>query len=336
MSKVFMVIFLIFGTVVGSGFSSGKEIMVFFTRFGNLSYLYILLAGILLFFVFYFFLTYGRRLVKKFEDSKFLNVLVILICTVFCSSMFAGIKNLLSYFPLWLDILFIVLILFFCLLSTIHGIRVLEKINLVLMPIASFIFLIVLFFCLSLQEGEILLGINAWAGMLYSPLYVALNTSLGGIVIAKSGEGLSKKQVLLVCFLTTFLLLIFLFLGNFVLQRNGQSYFTEMPFLSIVGENQTIFILSFLVILVGCFTTLISMCYTLKTSFDKFISDKIFSTILSVFLPFAISLLGFSQIISFLYPICSVLGICVLFYLFFSSISLTKDEKDEVETFKND
>ena len=72
MSKVFLIVFVIFGTVVGSGFSSGKEIMIFFSRLGVLSYLYILLAGFGFFWLFLFFLNLWT---KSFEKSgKFQNI----------------------------------------------------------------------------------------------------------------------------------------------------------------------------------------------------------------------------------------------------------------------
>ena len=88
MSKVFMLVFLIFGTVVGSGFSSGKEIMVFFSRYGVVSYLYILLAGILFYLIFYFFLSYGKYILKKLSKYKFIDVFLGFISVIFCSCMF--------------------------------------------------------------------------------------------------------------------------------------------------------------------------------------------------------------------------------------------------------
>ena len=39
---------------------------------------------------------------------------------------------------------------------------------------------------------------------------------------------------------------------------------------------------------------------------------------LAVFLPFVISIVGFSEIISFLYPICSILGVFVILFSIFS------------------
>lgn len=321
MAKVCTVVFLIFGTVVGSGFSSGKEIMVFFSRFGAMSYLFVGLAGILFFLLFYFFLSRGKNISLIFAKYKFLNLIVVFISLVFCSSMFAGIKNLFSYFPSWAFHLAILILLLCTTLVTMLGISGLEKANSFLMPVTGLLFLVVLLFEISSSQKSPLIGVNAWAGLLYSPLYVALNTCMSGIIISKCGEGLSKKQTLFASGFATGCLLIFLFLGNFVLQTHGEYIISEMPFLSITKESGWIFCLEYFVILVGCFTTLISLCFTLKTSFERFFKDHIVSTVLAVMLPFAISSLGFSQIVSFLYPICSVLGIFILFVIIMASFS---------------
>ena len=62
MAKVFVAVLVLFGAVLGSGFASGKEIVVFFSRFGNLSFLYIFLAAFLFFLLFYFFLKNAEKI----------------------------------------------------------------------------------------------------------------------------------------------------------------------------------------------------------------------------------------------------------------------------------
>lgn len=324
MSKVFLIVFLIFGTVVGSGFSSGKEIMVFFSRFGVLSYLYILLAGFLFFLLFYFFLSCGDVFSKLLNKFKWLNFVTIFISIVFCSSMFAGIKSLLFYFPAWLYYILIAVLLVVCVFVTFKGINGLEKINLFLMPTASIIFVAVLIYGLTVSS-DFSFSTNSWAGFLYSPLYVALNTSMSGFIISKAGGSLNKKQTFLASLFSTLLLLTFLLLGNFVLQRNSESFVSDMPFLYIVRDNPVFFTLAYFMIFAGCFTTLISLCFTLKTSFENIFKNKYVCNFSAVFLPFLISGLGFSQIISLLYPICSVLGILILLF----SISSFK-QTDEI------
>lgn len=309
MAKVFIVVFLIFGTVFGAGFSSGNEIVVFFSRFGVLSYFYILLAGFLLFWIFYFFLT--TKISRTVEASKFLNVLIFFISLVFCASMFAGVNDLFSYFPNWLFVVLVALLLGFCIIVTQKGVAGIERVNLVLMPFIAIVFLIILIFSLSVKS-ETSLQTNSWAGFLYSPLYVALNTSMSGFVVSQVGESLSKKQAFWISFVSSILIVAFLLLGNAVLQQNSDKFFSEMPFLEIVKENKFLFMLTYLVILVGCFTTLISLTVTLKTSIEKMVKKSWKASLIAVFSPFLISVLGFSEIISMLYPLCSVLGVFML------------------------
>ena len=326
MLKVFTVVFVIFGTVVGSGFASGKEILVFFSQFGNLSYLFITLAGVLFFLLFYIFLRSGKRLTSFFEQSKWLNLCMVFISIIFCASMFAGMKSLFEFFGDWLYIVCVSLMLVCAVLVTIRGVKGFEKLNCILMPATSLIFLVVLFYAQSLSSN-VMLVTDSWAGILYAPLYVALNTSMSAVVVAKVGDGMNKKQTFVASLFSVLLLLAFLFLGNFVLQKNSASFSSEMPFLFLVRENKYMFSLTFFVILVGCFTTLISQCLTVKSAFEKCFKNESVASVFAVFLPFAISSLGFSQIVSFLYPICSVLAIFVLGFELFFIFTNTKREK---------
>ena len=141
---------------------------------------------------------------------------------------------------------------------------------------------------------------------------------MGGVVISQVGEAMTKKQAFWASLISCVLLVSYLLFCNFVLLRNSDSFLSEMPFLSIVKNNKFIFILSYIVILIGCWTTLISLTVTLKSSFDKLIKKNSISAILAVFSPFLLSVIGFAEIVSFLYPICSVLGVFILGYFIFS------------------
>lgn len=324
MSKIFSALFVIFGLVVGSGFASGKEIFVFFARFGAISYLYIFLACVLFFCVFSLFLLKGKKISEVIEKSKVLSLILVLVSVIFCASMFAGLSSLFGYLFVWLRILCFVLVLFLTFLVALSGIGALKKMNLILMPIVSMIFFIVLLFASRISLG----GENfvcSFFGVLYFPLYVALNTCGGVFVLAKLGEKFSKKQAVLCSLFSSILILLFLVLGNFVLQKNSSSFLSEMPFLFVVKENNFLFCLSFLVVLVGCFTTLISLCFSIKICFEKVLKNDFLSACFSVWVPFVLSLLGFSKIVSVVYPIASVLGI---FVLLFSIFSLDKTDEE--------
>ena len=315
--NVAVTVFLIFGTVFGAGFSSGNEIVVFFSRFGKMSYAYIFLASVLMALVIYFFLRKGKKIARVIEQSKFLNIVTVFITTIFCASMYAGVDGLLFYLPKTVHFVFTFFVLLLCLIVTIKGMSGLEKINFYIMPFLSILFLILLVFE-SQSVGQNMEISNNFLGLFYSPLYVALNTCMSVFVLAKRGEKMSKKQTLLSCLFSSFLLFGFLLLSNFVLLKNPESFSSEMPFLYVCGDNFSLFLIEFFVILIGCFTTLISLCFTLKYSMINILKNNYLCVFSSVFLPYFISCIGFSQIISFLYPICSVLSFFVILFSVFS------------------
>ncbi len=317
MWNVFVTTFLIFGTIVGAGFSSGNEVVVFFSRFGVWSYLYIVIASVLMFFVCYFFLRKGQKLSAFIQKNKFLNFLVLGITIVFGASMFAGIRNLFSYFDDKSYYFLTVMLILISLIVTAKGIGGLEKANAVLTPILTIAFFAVVIFAGNVK-GVSQSNVMSFAGVLYCPLYVALNSSMSVFVLAKAGEKLSKKQALLSSLFSAIILFVFLMLCNFVLLKNADSFVNEMPILYIVRNNKFFFVLEYIVILVGCFTTLFSLLYTINDSLKNCFKNMHFSMFLAVFLPFVISIVGFSEIISFLYPICSILGVFVILFSIFS------------------
>lgn len=324
MKKVWTIVFLIFGTIVGSGFSSGKEIFVFFSRFGKLSYFYIFLACVLFFLLFYLFLLKGKKIINKLENSKIINVIMIFISIVFTASMFAGLKSLFAFSSPFVYILLCALLLSFTLYITMKGMKALEKVTAFLMPACAFVFLSVLIF-ICFQKQEFFVETKPQFGLLYSPLYVALNFSTSVFIVSKAGDGLTKKQTFLVSLFSTLLLFAFLTFGNFALRGHADSFYADMPFLYLCQGNKFFFVLCYIVIFIGCFTTLISLCYTLKQSLNGFFKSDLTTICLSVFFPFLISELGFSQIVSNLYPLASVLAI---FLLLFFILSFQKADKE--------
>ena len=317
MKKVWTTVFLLFGTIVGSGFSSGKEILVFFSRFGELSYLYIVIACVLFFLLFYLFLSKGKFVIEKLEKLKIVNVILIFISIVFTASMFAGLKSLFMFSNSILYIILCAILLSFTVFITLRGMKALEKVTLILMPICVFIFLSVLIY-ICFQNPEFTVQAKSPFGYFYCPLYVALNFSTSTFIVSKAGRELNKKQTLLVSLFSSLLLIIFLLIANFVLRTHSNSHFADMPFLYLCKDSPFFFVLCYSVILIGCVTTLFSLCLTIKSSVDGIFKGEVLGIIIAIFLPFLISELGFSEIVSNLYPLASVLGICELLFFLYS------------------
>ncbi len=320
MKKCMLPIFLILGTVIGSGFSTGKEIVVFFTRFGYYSFLFIPIAFVLFYFTFYFLMTKGYQKIKGKTNSRFIHILILICCTVFSSSMFAGVGNCSIGVPTWVTIILFVLVFLLCFFACFKKIKFLSVINLVLIP--TLLLVLLAFFIYELPKSSFsnlpnqnfLLGI--FGGAIFCVLYIVLNVSLSSVVIAKCGEDLTKKQIRLVSFLSSLILSVFVLLINILVFCNYDLLSAEMPLLAL-SDGTLSFLLRF-VIMIGCLTTLLSMIFIGAESLRQLKSRDLSIFVVCVILPFALSMIGFSSIVSWLYPFVSLLGIFLLYLLFFT------------------
>ncbi len=311
--KSFSRISLIIGTVIGSGFASGKEIAVYFSRFGSWSYFFIALSVLLFFLVFNLILKNGETGIQKLEGSKFFLVLSIFISLVFTSSMMAGTIQTM-HFGIWgLDVLLICILIGFCIVISQKKVDFLTKLNSFLIPITlvALILCLIKNFALPSQHhfGDF------YSGLFFSLLYVVLNTSLSSLVIGRIGGGLSKKQRLAVSGISSLFLGVFLFLINFSILSYEGAVDLSMPLLEI--SQGRVYVLMRLVVFVGCLTTLFSLVFTSSQSLLRLGVSGLLNVLICVILPFLVSFVGFSIIVSWLYPLCSVLGIFLLF-LFYS------------------
>ena len=320
MKKCLFALFLILGTVIGSGFSTGKEVVVFFSRFGYYSLFFIPLAGVLFYFTFYFLMTKGLKKIRGKSNSKFIPILMLICCTVFSASMFAGIGNCTLSSPKIIEIILLVLVFILCFFACFKKMKFLSVTNLILIPLLLLIILI-FFICeipnasfVSLPKTNHVVGI--FGGAFFCVLYIILNVSLSSIVIAKSGEGLTKKQIRLVSLVSAIALSVFILLINILVICNYDLISADMPLLAL-SSGVFSFLLRF-VIMVGCLTTLLSTIYIAADSCRSLkIRDRFIFIICSI-LPFIISAIGFSSIVSWLYPFVSFLGVFILFLLFFT------------------
>ncbi len=318
MKKSFLTFLVTVGTVIGSGFLSGKEIVVFFSRFGWISFPCIFIAFFLFWGLFQFMLGYGDKAVDKLKKSKFSNVLNVLICIILSSAMFAGSYDLLSSGGNVICFIIMVIIIGVCFYIVRNGLGSLEKANLILVPIMIFVLFIgeILIF----GNGEFIFSSSSFsfASAYYTIMYVVLNTSNSGVVLAHMGRGLSKKQKARVSFCSALVLSVILLMTNIILIKNPQCYIEDMPLISLFEGWQKVIMQ--IVILFGCLTTLFSLIFALSNSLRGLIKKKHVANILSVAVPLFLSSVGFGRIVSYLYPISSVLGIfliCDLFLLSF-------------------
>ena len=311
----------IVGTIIGCGFLSGKELVVFFSRFGCWSYLGIFCLLFFFYFVFKFLLGLKSHVVEKISSSKLFLIFNSSVCVIFSAAMFASLKESLDlFFPI--KIFVFILVFFLCSLILKKGLKVFGKINNFLVPIMILIFVILLGlnfkFDFSFPRTNL-----PFPAIFYSLLYCVLNASNSSVVIANLGQKLSEKEKARVAFFAAFVLVLILFFANSVLLENQDSLNAVMPFLSIFPSWQKV-VLKFVIIL-GSLTTLFSLVYNFHISLSK--KSKISAYFFSIVLPFALSFIGFGNIIALLEPVASVLSLLVLGFLFKENLSNKSQHK---------
>lgn len=311
MKNSFSAFLAIIGTVIGSGFITGKEIVVFFSRFGWFSFPAIILSFFLLFFLFRLILLNGDKALIKLKTSKISFFLNLFLCIIFSSAMFAGIGKTSK------SLIVLLLVFLLCFFVFKKGMGGLNKINFVFVPIMSIVFLVLL---LSSIQQKTFFVENSLGGLsiFYCLLYCVMNSANGGVLIAEYSTKLSRPQKTRVAFFSALALSGLLMLSNIVLLQNPSSFENPMPILSLFdgGERVVMTIMVF----VGCLTTLLTLTYTLSSSVRGLCKSEIFNFFVSILLPIICSLLGFNFILEYLYPFASILSVYILYDLFFSFI----------------
>ncbi len=144
------------GTVIGAGFASGQEIMQFFTRYGTLGFLALLLSGLL-----FSFCGYAIFYLSKHYNAHDYNSFIIKICgprlsmvydciiTLFlffgASIMFSGSGALFEESIAVSRIVGIILIAAITLFVVLHSVEGILKINSLVMPVLMVVVLFFLF-----------------------------------------------------------------------------------------------------------------------------------------------------------------------------------------------
>ena len=293
------------GSVLGCGFFSGKEIAVFFTRFGAWSYLGVALSFFLFFFIFRFLLSIGSSVTSKMRTSKALLAINLSICIIFSSAMFGCLQEVTGQAVS--KFVFLMLVVALCALILKKGFSAFDRLNQFLVPLMIFAFLLLLCFNVdfSIPQTDSALP---FPSIFYSILYCALNSANSAVVIASLGQTLEKKDKTRVAFFSALVLALILFFANFILLQNQDSLSSSMPFLTLISSWQSSILK--IVIALGALTTLFCLTYNFHITLKG--KSYAFCFVLSILLPLLLSFLGYGFIVSYLEPTASVLSIMLI------------------------
>lgn len=320
-------IFLILGAIIGAGFSSGKEIIVFFTGSGNFSYLLIVSITFFLYFILSSLIKLGEKvkpnnikdinktLFKK--SSKFFDIFILIGLFIFITAMVAGLNSIggLIFENINFPVLTIISI-FFAFFIVLNGYDAIKQVNNFLMPIVLvFITFISIFSLFTKSSSSIIIPTNFKEFVKYLTLgicYISYNIVFSSGLIVEKSKDFSKKKSKVNSIVISLVLGFLIFIINLALLKgNYNNLYSDLPMLNLAFNiNGVVGYLFGFILWFSILTSLISSLYMLVNTFklNKYLSCAIFLT-----LSFILSFFGFSYIVNFLYPLQGLIGLIFIF-----------------------
>jgi len=322
-------------TIVGAGFASGQEIIQFFSSYYTGGFFGIIMAGLLFSMVGYIVLNkvYTER-ISSYDEFLFpmtgyflgriMEFIVMLFMACIMSVMVAGLGNILmelTGFPFRYCVTISAIACLLAIMTNIKGIVALSSF------ISPFLIVgIILVGCYILLtkdtsvfklSNKINIITDNW--FFSSILYVSYNTILSTVMLTGVLPYLKSKRVSnwggiigggMLC-------LAALILNSALYFFYPHSITTEIPVLSIIQNNSKILAKLYCVILIlAMFTSAITAgyCLTERIKTKMKLNFRIVAAILCA-LVIPMSSLGFSSLISTLYPVFGYLGLFLLFVI---------------------
>ena len=331
MRRYFSVSFLIIGTIIGAGFASGRELVSFFGS--DISPFVAPLIGVAIFALSVVFLYIGSKL--KSSNVSEVNRRIAGRCHVLVDSfllvnnfivlagMLAGMDSLFSLVlnisPVWAIVSGVL-----CVFVVTKGIKGLLNCNSIVVPLIIVSLIGICAF--SLHSGTVYgsAGFSCKTAITLIA-YVCMNMMLASTVLTTVGD-MSKKQIFIssgiaAAIMTALILLLILALsGNPITSA-------DMPVLELAKRiSPFVFGLILIVIAVSIFTTMLTAMSGLADWFCAIFGNRLYSCVFVLLIALSLSNLGFSGVVSYLYPVISVLGViytvmCLVYVLRASSLS---------------
>lgn len=327
MKKAFKTAALYIGTAIGAGFSSGREIALFF---GDASPLNVAISSVFMSLLCAIFLIAGKK--GLMPKSKIVHLGIFFAASVSLCAMLAGgdyIMQSMTGIPLAFGLAMTIL----GGVVVVLGIEKIRLLNSVVVP------LIVL--CIALVFFKLPTPSHSLAFSLSKPiLYSGLDVLLGGVIISEEGENLSYKEIFASCLMICAFLFGMLYMLQTVVLSDANG--SLMPTLA-VSERLHLKFACGVLIAGAIFTTLVSSLKIVSDRTTQFLSHtkklstfgdekhKAFVVFFCLLIAYPLSFFGFDNIVDTLYPINSVLGVIlfaiVVIRLIVSAIIVVKNKK---------
>lgn len=342
---MFKIIFVIIGTLIGAGFASGREIYLFFMKYGESGKIGIVLTGIITGIIIYKVLCIVKKYnIKNYNElletinfknrkiNKVINMIVNSFLLVSFYIMVAGFGAYLEQIykiPIYISSIIFVIICYIIFRKSIQGVI---KANEILVPI-----LVILITYLGLKNVPYILNqkeinINNFketGWMISSILYASYNSIILIPVLTNLKNYInSKKEIIKISIISSSIIII-LAIFIYLLLLRGQFFVSqlEMPLIEITMQFGKIFkyIYGF-VIIVSIFTSAISTGYSFLQNVTSIKKNYNIVLLVMCLTSIVISNIGFSKLVEILYPLFGILGLIQIVLILKNNINI-EDKK---------
>lgn len=345
MKNILRVVFVIIGTMIGAGFASGQEVYLFFFSYGIEGLIGILISSIIIGFVIYKIFQivnrYGINTYKDFldiliqKDSKIKPIINTVINIFILITFFIMIAGFGAYFEQELGInsligsTILAIATFTIFMTSVKGV---VKANELLVPIL--IGFLIVIGTINLKDLHVLelenyiMRANHGSFILSSILYSSYNSILLiPVLLTLKNYIQDKKQILKIASISTIIIIILSIVVFLLLARVDVDITKlEMPAVYVVSHMFKIlrYIYGF-IILGSIFTTAISLGTSFLQNTTKNKKSYTQIAVIMCITSVLISKIGFSNLVSLLYPIFGYLGLIQILKLSITKVRLSKN-----------
>ncbi|MDN5277084.1 MAG: hypothetical protein PWR01_1049 [Clostridiales bacterium] len=323
------------GTVIGAGFASGQEILQFFTMYGKRSAFSILLAAFLFVWVGVRVLKMGFELrARSFRDtiklvfgrlSPFVNVYLLLAIMMVAAAMLAGAGALFEEYiriPFYTGVAITAVVVW---VFVAFGLKGIFAINAWIIPVILIFNVFVFAYSLQMDDYtyEVMpvFDVTVFDIVKAGISYASFNIVLAVGVLTSAGSGVDDPRVLKMGgVLGGVILGAMLLMSNYSLMRYvPEIYEFEVPMLYIVHRMGPFFCAAFAVVMWGAIlTTLVANVFSVACAVNDIFKLPVHAALLMTIVAcVALSFVGFSRIVAFIYPLLGVIGFIVIAVMIF-------------------
>ena len=306
------VLFLLLCALIGGGIATGREVFVFFYRFGSIGLAFLILSSILLAMTLYFLykkcrkekiVSFQQLNNKLFPRTNGIIFVIYNICLVItCATMLSGYQSLFDDFWAVSFPFESILLMLVCLILLHKGIDYIAKASL---PI-SVVMVVVLVLSCVFNLPTIRLSnfyANSGGAVIYGGLFVASNFML--LVSLVLSLNIKKSRATFISFGISVVLV--LSLRYLALASNKVVPDSEMPLIYLPNSTTSslIYVISIMFAMV---TTLITSLYALNNNMATIFGSEKKSALICSLVIYILSMMSFGSLVKYGFPAMGAIG----------------------------